>query len=404
MMRTMLFVSHRIPWPLERGEKIRGWNLLTHLEKSWRVLYGCLIDEAKDWAHVEMLRPHCAEFAAFGIDRRWQKLRALAGLRAGRPMMLDYYRHAGLARWAAAALARERIDLAYIYSTPMDPYVPRSARVPRVLDMQDVDSAKWEDYARSSTWPMRAVWAREARTLRRFEREATEAAARTLLVSEPEAELLRTIAPAAAGRIGVLEQGVDTERFAPDLTLPSPYGDAAPRLVMVGNMDYRPNAEGAVWFARSVLPLLARRDPMPRVVIVGANPAPEVVALAALPGVVVTGRVEDVRPYVLHAAVSVAPLRMARGIQNKVLEAMAMGRPVVATEAAFEGVRAVAGRDLLVGAEAADIAQLVDAVLDGRHPTLGPMARAATVAGYGWPRALAQLDATLEAVLQENRQ
>jgi glycosyltransferase involved in cell wall biosynthesis len=163
--------------------------------------------------------------------------------------------------------------------------------------------------------------------------------------------------------------------------------------VFTGNMDYWPNADAAVFFAREVMPLLAGRDPAPRFVIVGANPTPEVLAL---PGVQVTGRVPDVRPYVAHAAVSVAPLRIARGIQNKVLEAMALGRPVVASPQAFEGVRAEAGQDLLVGDGAAAIARLVGEVLDGAHPGLGAAGRRAVERGYAWADTLARLDGFLD--------
>jgi glycosyltransferase involved in cell wall biosynthesis len=142
------------------------------------------------------------------------------------------------------------------------------------------------------------------------------------------------------------------------------------------------------------MPLLRQRDPAPRFVIVGANPGPE---LRALPDVQVTGRVPDVRPYVAHAAVSVAPLRIARGIQNKILEAMALGRPVVASPQAFEGVRAEAGRDLLVGDGAAAIARLIDEVLDGAHPSLGANGRHAVERGYAWAGTLARLDGFLDA-------
>ena len=399
----MLFISHRIPYPPDRGEKIRGWNLIRHLGARYRLHYGCLIDDPADWQHVARLRALCADFAAFGIDKRWQKLRALLRFRPGRPLMLDYYDHPGLRRWVHETLTRERIDIVYIYSTAMAPYVLHREGPRRILDMQDIDSEKWTEYARASRWPMRLVWAREGRTLLAYERAAAMACERTLFVSEQECRRFEELVPEARGRIDRLEQGVDLEKFSPAAVLDNPYGDAAclrrrqaPRLVFTGNMDYWPNADAAVFFAREVMPLLAGRDPAPRFVIVGANPSAEVRALAALPGIEVTGRVPDVRPYVAHAAVSVAPLRLARGIQNKVLEAMALGRPVVASPQAFQGVRARAGEDLLVGEGAAALARLVGEVLDGAHPLLGANGRRAVEQGYSWAGTLARLDGFLD--------
>jgi sugar transferase (PEP-CTERM/EpsH1 system associated) len=394
-MQSMLFISHRIPYPPDRGEKIRGWNLIQHLGRKYRLYYGCLIDDPADWQHVPRLKAFCADFAAFGIDKRRQKLRALLHFRPGRPLMLDYYNHPGLHRWVRETLARERIDIVYIYSTAMAPYVLHTKGPRRILDMQDIDSEKWTQYAAQSRWPMRLLWAREGRTLLAYERMAAMACERTLFVSEQECRRFGELVPEARGRIDRLEQGVDLERFSPAAVLDNPYPDAAPRLVFTGNMDYWPNADAAIFFAREVMPLLAGRDPAPRFVIVGANPTPEVLAL---PGVQVTGRVPDVRPYVAHAAVSVAPLRIARGIQNKVLEAMALACPVVASPQAFEGVRALAGQDLLVGDGAAAIARLVAEVLDGAHPSLGSNGRRAVERGYAWADTLARLDGFLDDV------
>ena len=395
-MQRMLFISHRIPYPPDRGEKIRGWNLIQHLGKKYRLHYGCLIDDPADWQHVPRLSALCTDFAAFGIDKRWQKLRSLLRFRPGRPLMLDYYDHPALRRWARETLARERIDIVYIYSTAMAPYVLNTNGPRRILDMQDIDSEKWTQYAAQSRWPMRLVWAREGRTLLAYERLAAMACERTLFVSEQECRRFAELVPEARDRIDRLEQGVDLQQFSPDAVLDNPYPDAAPRLVFTGNMDYWPNADAAIFFAREVMPLLRGRDPAPRFVIVGANPTPEVQALAG-PDVQVTGRVPDVRPYVAHAAVSVAPLRLARGIQNKVLEAMALGRPVVASPQAFEGVRAEAGQDLLVGDGAAALARLVAEVLDGAHPSLGSSGRRAVERGYTWAGTLARLDGFLDA-------
>lgn len=391
-MRDLLFVSHRFPYPLNKGEKIRAYHLLRHLAPEWRIRLGCLVEDPDDLAHLPVLREICAEVAAFRIDKRVQKLRALARARPGRPLMLDYYRHPGLARWVAARLPGA--DVAYIYSAAMAPYVldllPSRAR--RLLDMQDIDSEKWTRYAADAAWPMRAVWAREGRTLLAYERRAAAACDAAFFVTQAEARRFAELAPEVADRLDHVECGVDLGFFSPDHVFPSPYPGPARRAVFIGNMDYWPNADAAAWFATEILPRIA---PRPEFWIVGANPGPETRRLAELPGVHVTGRVADVRPYLAHADVSVSPLRIARGIQNKVLEAMAAGRPVVASPGAFEGIRAQPGRDLLVADGAAAIAEIVGAVLSGAHPGLGAAGRAAVEAGYAWPAVLGRLDALL---------
>ncbi len=399
-MRNLIFISHRIPYPLTKGEKIRGYNLITHMARSYRVYLGCLIDDPADWQHVAHLETICAEVAAFGIDKRRQRLKALARFRPGRPLTLDYYFHSGLQRWVNDTLARAHMDIVYIYSAAMAPYVLHLDRPGMVLDMQDIDSEKYVLYAREARWPLRAIWAREARTLLAYERRAASACDVTFLVTEQETRRFAELAPETAERLTWVEMGVGLDRFSPDLCFDSPYHDHGPHIVFTGNMDYWPNADAVIWFADAVLPSLRRRWLGVQFHIVGNNPGADVLSLAKREGVHVTGFVPDVRPYLAHAAVSVSPVRMARGVQNKVLEAMAMGRPVVASRQSFEGVRAEAGRDLLVADDASEMARLVGEVLDGRHPALGAAGRRLVEQRYTWAATLERLDHYLEQVQQ----
>jgi sugar transferase (PEP-CTERM/EpsH1 system associated) len=387
-MRDLLFLSHRIPYPPDKGEKIRAWHMFLRLARTHRMHLGCFLDDPADEVHLAELSRHCADLKVIKIDRQRQKILSLLRARPGQPLSLGYFASAELRAWTQAKLGG--MDAAFVYCSAMAPYLI-GTHVPRVLDMVDVDSAKWADYAARAAWPARAVWAREAHTLLAFERAAARDFDRTLFVSKAEADEFRRLAPETAARVGWLDNGVDLSFFAPGQAFPSPYPDAAPRAVFTGTMDYWPNVDAVTWFADAVLPSIRARHPMV-FVIAGANPAPAVQRLAERPGIVVTGRVADVRPYVAHAALAVAPLRIARGTQNKVLEAMAMGRPVVATPQAFEGLRAQPGRDLLVGADAAALADHVCDVLDGRHPSLGAAARAAVEQNYAWDATLAGLD------------
>ncbi len=395
-MRDLIFISHRIAWPLNKGEKIRGWNLLQHLAPTYRIHFGCVVDEPADMAHIAKVQTMCASVGAFPIDKSRQKYRALLHARPGRPLMPDFYYSPELQLWVDETMARTKMDVVYIYSVAMAPYALHLDHPCKILDAQDIDSEKWAEYATKAAFPMKLVWAREARTLLAYERRAAAACKWTFFVSQPEADRFKELAPEVADRTVAVECGVDLQRFSPFDSYPSPYTDPAPRVVFTGNMDYWPNADAAIWFARDVLPMLRARVPGAAFWVVGANPTPDVQALADLPGVFVTGRVEDVRPYVAHASIIVCPLRIARGIQNKVLEGMAMGRPVIASKPAFEGVRAQAGTELLVADGAEDFVHLVCEVLDGKHPGLGAAARASMKRGYAWSAVLGGLAKYLE--------
>ncbi len=397
-MRDLIFIAHRIPYPPDKGEKIRGLNLLKHLSRSYRIHLGCLVDEPSDMQHLPALREWCVDVAGFPIDKRLQKLKALARFRPGRPLMLDYYSHPGLHRWVRDSMARQHMDIVYIFSVAMAPYVEDLRRPGLILDAQDIDSEKWASYAGQANWPMRAVWSREGRTLLDYERKAAAQCDRTLFVSQQECDRFIELAPEAAGRVHAVEMGVDLDHFSPNHKFQSPFRTGGPHLVFTGNMDYWPNADAVLRFAADVFPLLRSRHPAVEFHIVGANPGRDVLRLAGTPGISVTGRVPDTRPFMAHADVCVVPLHIARGIQNKVLEAMAMGRPVVASRQAFEGVRAIPWQDLLVADSADATAERITEVLDGMHPGLNGAARAAMVRGYAWSATLGRLDAILDSI------
>ncbi|MFC0406720.1 TIGR03087 family PEP-CTERM/XrtA system glycosyltransferase [Roseomonas elaeocarpi] len=406
MRPRLLFLCHRIPYPPDKGDKIRAWHMLSHLARRWSVDLGCLVDDPADLAHLPALRAVCAEVECRPTGARASAAaRALLRLRPGLPLTLGWFHAPALQDWVAAGLAAGRYDAILVYSSAMAPYVmgPHAAgrggrAMPRrILDLVDVDSAKWAAYAVGAAPPMRQVWAREARTLLAFERRAAAAFDCTLLVSREERDHFATLAPESAARLDWVDNGVDLARFDPSLHHENPYRSGARPIVFTGTMDYRPNVEAVSWFAQEVMPMLrtAAPDHQPEFHIVGANPAQAVRALATLPGVYVTGPVPDTRPYIAHAAAAVAPLHIARGIQNKVLEAMALARPVVASPQAFEGVRANAGQDLLVADGRLATATALSEVLRGLHPDLGARARAAVVRGHDWSATLRRLDRLL---------
>jgi sugar transferase (PEP-CTERM/EpsH1 system associated) len=391
-VRELLFLSHRIPYPPDKGDKIRAWNIFRYLARTHRIHLGCFIDDPVDRQHLATLAAHCADLACLRLDPRTQRLKTLLRMRPGQPLSLGYFQDRRLQRWVDAKLAGGTIDSVYVFSSAMAGYVMHAKSVRRVLDMVDVDSEKWTAYAETAHFPARSIWAREGRTLLAFERLAAARFDHSLFVSEHEWQRFVSLAPETIERTSWISNGVDFDHFSPAHSFTPPFESEGAELVFTGRMDYRPNIDAVRWFAREVLPVLRSGVPVARFWIVGAAPTREVRTLAELPGVQVTGRVPDTRPYLAAADVAVAPLRIARGIQNKLLEAMAMARPVVATPEAFQGVRAEPGRDILLASGVSETVQRIADVLHGRHATMGAAARRAIEASHQWSVTLRPLD------------
>ncbi|MEW5789520.1 MAG: TIGR03087 family PEP-CTERM/XrtA system glycosyltransferase [Pseudomonadota bacterium] len=392
MARDLLYLVHRIPYPPDKGDKIRSWHLLRHLARDWRVHLGAFVDDPEDWRHADHLKGVCADVLLRPLHPPRAKFRSLRGLLQGRALSLPYYRDRTLAAWVNGKLAAG-MDAAVVYSSAMAQYV-MDASLPRIMDFVDIDSDKWRQYAPTRSWPLSWVYAREGRLLLDWERRVARTFDASLFVSPSEADDFRALAPESAGRVGYFNNGVDAEFFSPDRDYPNPFPPGIRALVFTGAMDYWPNVDAVAWFVGEALPALRRAYPEVVFYIVGSRPAADVQALAG-EAVVVTGRVEDVRPYLAHASVVVAPLRIARGIQNKVLEAMAMGKSVVSSPQALEGIQARVGEEVLRAETGTEFAQAVGRVLDGF--VCGPAARSRVVTEYGWDASLAPMDALLPA-------
>lgn len=389
----LLFLAHRIPYPPDKGDKIRAWHLLEHLSRRYRVHLGAFVDDPEDWRHCDKVRSVCASTYFAELNPRLGKLRALTGLLTGAPLTLPYYRHAGMQSWVDARL-RGGVGRVLAYSSAMARFVLHAGAARRVMDFVDIDSDKWRQYAASKTWPLSWLYRREGERLLAWERKVAAAFDASLFVSAAEAADFRKLAPESAARIGHYNNGVDAGYFSPDHEYANPYPAGVEGIAFTGAMDYWPNIDAVDWYAREVLPDLRATRPGLLFAIVGSRPPQQVRELAALPGVLVTGRVADVRPWLAHARVVVAPLRIARGIQNKVLEGMAMARTLVVTPQALEGIPARAGEEVYSAASAGELVRATLAALDG--PDLGPAARARVLNDFAWDNALARVDRLLE--------
>jgi sugar transferase (PEP-CTERM/EpsH1 system associated) len=389
----LLYLVHRLPYPPNKGDKVRSYHLLKHLAARHRVHLGTFVDDPDDERHVDTVRGLCAGLHVARLDPRVARIRSLAGLVSGEALTVSYYRDARLREWVRDTVRREGIRDAVVFSSAMSQYVDGIEGLRVILDCVDVDSAKWTQYAGARRWPLSALYAREGRRLLDYEARAVQRSAHTFFVTEAETQLFARLAPGCAGRISAAGNGVDAEYFSPRHPLDSPFDPDELPVVFTGAMDYWPNVDAVQWFVADVLPRLRAAWPRMRFYIVGMRPAPAVTALAS-DSVVVTGTVPDVRPYLAHAAVVAAPLRLARGIQNKILEAMAMGRPVVASAASAEGIDAEPGRDLLAATDASDFAERVDALLRDRSAAtaMGQAARERVLARYSWDAQLGRFD------------
>ena len=394
-MGDILFLCHRIPYPPNKGDKIRAYHWLRALAAHHRVHLGTFVDDPADWSHREALDGLCAEQCYRPLPGLRAKARSLNGLWRGEALSFGYYRDRAMTRWVRRVLGQHPIDAVFVFSSTMAPYaLDAGSDVRRVLDFVDVDSDKWHQYAGSSRLPMRWVYAREAKRLFQGERALAARFDASVFVSEAEADFFRRAAPEVAGRVHALGNGVDADYFDPGLGYDNPYGnETGSQLVFTGAMDYGANADAMVWFVEAVLPRIRETRPEARLSIVGTRPTARVRALASHPGVQVTGAVPDVRPYLAHADAAIAPMRIARGIQNKVLEALAMGRPTVMTEQAAAGLVPAPAQVAPVAGTAAGFASAVVEILGhetDRAETAG-RARDYVLRHYGWEARFAEL-------------
>ena len=434
---NILYLCHRIPFPPNKGDKIRSFNQIRYLsERGWSVHLCAFADEPGDMAHVDRLKEYCHTVDVLLLHRRWRVLRGAIALAAGGVLSVGYHFSGRMQERVDRVLSLYPIEACVCFSSPMAEHLFRSRRLrgtfgarlmetsspksgsdapnpqpqtssselsvrPRlVMDLVDVDSSKWELYAEQKKPPAAWLYALESKRLARYEKRIAVAFDAVLLVSEAERDLLRERCGSLSHRIRALPNGVDMEYFRPEAPGQDGQRNQGSRsIVFCGMMDYYPNVDAVVWFAREILPRL--RDGLGAVGfrIVGARPTKEVRALQELPGVEVLGRVDDVRPFVLQADVSVAPIRIARGIQNKILEAMAMQKPVVATPQAFEGIQAQPGRDLLVAGTASAFTDAVSDFLSNpdRRARIAENGRRFVEARHDWNHLLEGLAELLQS-------
>lgn len=400
-MGEILFLAHRMPFPPDRGDKIRSCHILRHLAGLAPVHVATFAETDKDRAE----EPQLAALAASHCLIQRTKAVPLAGVEAllkRRPVSLTAFHHPDLASYVSQVLREQPIDTIYVYSGQMGQYIPADFDGRVIFDFVDVDSAKFEAYGQSGSGPRSWIDAREGRLLRAEEARLARLADHSLLVSAEEAELFAarlTPADRAQCNVRALRNGIDSQFFDPITVQPEPrlLDCTGPRLIFAGQMDYAPNIAAAQRAIERLMPLIRAAVPDATFHVVGRNPPDALRALDGVNGSRVWGEVADIRTWLAGADLALVPLELARGVQNKVLEAMAMRLPVVLTPAAATGIGAVAGRDLLIAGDDAALVEAVlgltrDAALAG---TIGQQARSFVVDTLSWQATLAPLAAML---------
>lgn len=396
-------ICHRIPYPPNKGDKIRSYNIIKGLAQHYEITLLFMIDDTHDLEHINSFNGMAKDIHYDVIDPKIRKYTSALSLIKGTPISVRYFYSSKLQRKLDDILEHTRVDLVFCSSSPTGEYVFRSRHYKRsmqdivlAMDLIDVDSEKWFDYSKKSKQPQASIYGMEARYLSKYEARIAKEFDHLFLVSEPEKKLF--LQKIETDNVTTLPNGVDLNYFSPDYR--SSQDKTGPVLVFTGAMDYWPNVDGVAWFVREILPRIKKRFPHVVFFIVGGHPTAAVKALHDDKMVRVTGFVDDVREYVSAADACVVPLRIARGIQNKVLEAMAMGKPVVTTPMALEGIDAEPGKNILLADEPSAFAEQVVRILTESElrQRMGREARKFVEDQYGWKRSHIILQETLHSL------
>ncbi|PIE33110.1 hypothetical protein CSA56_13070 [candidate division KSB3 bacterium] len=340
---NILYIAHRIPYPPNKGDKIRSFNEIKFLSKNHRIWLCCLTDDKNDLQYVSELQAYCQLVDVVYLPPIQAKIQALAALCSRSPLSLAYFFSGRLQSLVNKRIQEQKFDAIVVYSSSMAQYVEPGREIPKIMDFVDIDSDKWAQYARSVSFPYSVIYRLESARLKKYETVIANTFQHSIFVSFAEADDFRKMISSSVA-VSAVVNGIDTEMFCPSEEPYEPH-----RLVFTGAMDYFANVETVLYFVKDVLPLIQKEIPDVTFYIVGSKPAPEILQLGKdYENITVTGFVDQVRPYVVKSAVFVAPMKIARGINNKILEAMAMGVPVVTSSLGFKGLPETLGDSMFV--------------------------------------------------------
>ena len=403
--KKILFLAHRIPYPPNKGDKIRTFNEIKYLSRTFTIDLMTMADEKTDMGFRSNLETYCNEVYIFSLDPWYGRFKGLKSLLAGNSISEGYFFQTIFFEKLTELLSQTKYHAIFCFSSPMAAYVLKfytpqdhGVKKPRlVMDFCDVDSEKWQQYAARAKFFLHWLYRLEAKRLLVFERKINQIADASIFVSEEESRLFSQKVPNAR-KVNTIPNGVDHRYFCPDANPLEPAPEFLSKIIMfAGAMDYYANVEGVEWFCNKIFPLIRAKIPDAVFFIVGNKPGSRVQALGKIENVMVTGFVADIRPYYKQAQVCVVPLRIARGVQNKILEAMAMERPVVSTTAAICGIHACHGEHIMCADTPETIAHQIVVLLNDAKLCLkiGTAARKFTKENFSWKLSMEKLGTIL---------
>jgi sugar transferase (PEP-CTERM/EpsH1 system associated) len=398
---NIFYLAHRLPYPPNKGEKIRTFHQIQQLARNNTVHLCSFVDDPGDLPHSEALKKYCASVSVVYRNKALTPLLAASALLKRQPLSVALFACKPFKRKVLQKLTAEEFDCIMVSSSSMAQYASFVSAIPKIIDFIDVDSEKWHLYAQHYSFPLSFIYALEAKRLARYEENIARVFDHCVLISEEERQLFRE--QVKDRPVSVISNGVDLEYFSRPRS--SVLHDAPPIIVFTGMMDYFPNVDAVRYFCSEIFPLAYRTVPEVKFYIVGRNPTRQVRELGSQPNVVVTGTVPDVRPYLTQATVAVAPFRLARGVQNKVLEAMAMGLPVIGTTEAFKGIAATEDDGIRIAKDPFSFAQhIIKFFQDSKtlRQQTGQQARRYVEQHHRWQDQGARLERLLEEVVWKN--
>lgn len=391
-MKPVLLLVHRIPYPPNKGDKIRSFHILKYLANRRDVILGAFVDDPSDWQYVSFLRRYTKKQFILPRNSHFRaSIRYGFALLKHQPLSNAIYKNEKMQNWVSDVIQTDKIKDVLVFSSQMAQYIEKEKNLNKIIDFVDVDSLKWEQYSQQMTGLKRWIYKREANTLSSFEKNTAQRSRVSIFVTENEVNYFKNRSKLTENIIS-LGNGVDTDYFSPQHVYASPFTkEKICRFVFTGMMDYWPNVDAVIWFTENVLPKLREAGMSFKFYIVGGNPDDKVKKLSQLPDVVVTGRVPDMRPYLFYADFSVAPLRIARGIQNKVLEALSLNCPIIVSPFALEGINLPKHNNIRVAKSESQWIDSIKTLSQSAKPH-GENTHQMIQKQYSWDSALAGLD------------
>ena len=386
---NILYLAHRIPYPPNKGDKIRSFNQIKALSDEHQIDLVCLADDPGDLQYKKHLTEYCRKVEVFPLVPTRAKIKGALNILTGGTISTAYFYQSRAQKAVDWLLSQNSYDAVVCFSSVMAEYVFRSGcgtgDATLLMDFCDVDSDKWRQYSVDARFPLNFLYDLEFKRLLKYEKKVNQEFDRSIFVTQQEAELFLQLCPEAKD-LHIVQNGVDHLFFSSQSDFPVLEKDR-PTIVFTGAMDYHANVDAVVWFCEKMWPTIKAEIPDCCFYIVGSKPTAAVRELeSSYDDVVVTGFVDDIRSYYALADVCVIPLRLARGVQNKVLEAMAMGKAVVTTDKAASGVGAISGEHLLTGNEPNELVSQTLCLLSQRKQCqyFGNKAQAFVKDGFDW--------------------